>query len=148
MYTNLEECNKLVSLVRPDALAAADHTASDVDISQFERGLLVIDLGVAGGTSTIDFVLQHADEAGGSYATIFTATQLAQADDEQIHYLSLDLTNPNIKRYLQATLTIGTAAADAAVYLLLSKARREPVTQPSDVVALAGTWATGIIEGG
>jgi hypothetical protein len=145
MFRQASEFVRIESLVKPDALAAGATTASDIDISQFERGLLILDLGVAGGTSTVDLVVQHADAAGGSYATIFTATQMAVADDETLYYLDLDLTNPNIKRYLQVTLTIGTAAADAAVSLLLTTARTEPVSQPADVSALTGTWAAGIL---
>lgn len=138
------ESIKVIDVLRPDAHTAGANSLADVDLSKFTRALFLLNLGVLEATTTITPLIQHADAAGGSYETIWTGDAIAVAADEQIHYLDLNLTNPNIKRYLKITLTGANDAADMSATLLLMGARVEPVSQDDDVDALSGTWATGI----
>jgi len=141
------EILKVVNVELPDVLTAEAHTSSAIDTQMATGGLLLVDLGVAEAGATVDVVVQHCATSDGSYATLFTATQLTQAgdDDEMIYYLDIDLQNPNINRYLKVVATVGTDVVDGAVLLILFGYRREAVTQPDDVAALAGSWATGIV---
>ena len=141
------EILKVVNVELPDVLTAEAHTSSAIDTQMAVGGLLLVDLGVAEAGATVDVVVQHCATSDGSYATLFTATQLTQAgdDDEMIYYLDIDFQNPNINRYLKVVTTVGTDVTDGAVLLILFGHRREAVSQPDDVAALAGSWATGIV---
>lgn len=135
---------KIVPLIDPDILTAAAHSVADIDVRRFARAILLLQLGVITATCTVDTIVRHSDTAGGTYATIFTATQLLVADDSQIHYLDINLLNPNIKGFLTVTVTVAADVGDGAAILILDQARSEPVPQPADVQEMAGTWATGI----
>lgn len=134
-------------LLAPQSLSAAAHTATDIDVRGFTRALLKLALGAGATGSTIDVVVSHATAAGGTYATLFTATQLTEAggDDDKNHYLDIDLLNPNIRNFLKVVVTVGTDVCLGYLEIELSGARDEPVTQATECEEMAGTWATGII---
>ncbi|MBN2392102.1 MAG: hypothetical protein JXR84_15350 [Anaerolineae bacterium] len=142
----LSEHNAVDALLLPQTLTVAAHTATDISVKGYTRAMLKLALGAAASGATIDVVVSHATAAGGTYATLFTATQLTEAggDDEKVHYLDIDLLNPNIRNYLKVVVTVGTDTVLGYLEIELSGAREEAVTQP-DMEALAGTWATGII---
>lgn len=143
----LSERIKTDVLLAPQSLSVAAHTATNISVKGFTRALLKLALGVGAAGSTIDVVVSHATASGGSYATIFTATQLTQAsgDGSQNWYLDIDLLNPNIRTYLQVVVTVGTDVWLGYLEIELSGAREEVVTQATECVAMAGTWATGIV---
>lgn len=142
----LSEREAVEVLLLPQTLTVAAHTVTNILVKGYTRAQLKLALGNAGAGATVDVVVSHATASGGSYATLFTATQLTQAggDDEKVYTLDIDLLNPNIRIYLQVVVTVGTDTVPGYMELVLSGAREEAVTQP-DVDALAGAWASGII---
>jgi len=141
---NLSEIVKFVNVELPDILTAAAHESAEINTIGFNSAELLVQLGVLEETTTVDVVVSHCATSGGSFATLFTATQVALAGDETVYYLDIDLMNPNINPYLQVTITVGNDVCDGAALMLLGHARREAVTQPSGTSALAGDWASGI----
>lgn len=141
----LSEQIKIVPLIKPVSLSVAAHASSVVEWRKFTKAMLLLELGAGAAGSTVDVLVQHADTSGGALSTLFTATQILQANDETTYYLDIDLLNPNVKPFGKITVTVGTDVIVGAVHLLLGGALKEPVTQPSGIDDLAGTWATGII---
>jgi len=141
---NLSEIAKIINVELPDVLTAAAHESSEINTTTFCSGLLLVTLGVLEAATTVDVVVSHCATSGGSFATLFTATQMDVDDDETVYYLDIDLMNPNINPYLKVTITVGNDVCDGAAVMLLSHARRSAVTQPSGTSALAGSWASGI----
>lgn len=132
-------------LIQPGTAAVSTITVTDLELREYARAQFVLNLGLVTATGTVDLVVSHADEAGGTYSAIFTATQLAQADQTNIYYLDVNLRNPNLKPFYKVEVTVGTDTADLALTLLANSPRNAAVTQDAKTLDMEGTWTAGLL---
>ncbi len=139
---------RIVRVAPPDATGVGTVTLDNVDTRGFLQGVFLLDIGVIGATTTIDCTIKQSATSGGTYATIFTATQIVQAGDETTRYLNLNFRNPNFatKPWIQINVVVGTAAGDLGALLILGNPMNSAtLTQPAATSALDGTWATDFL---
>jgi hypothetical protein len=143
---NIFEDLAVVATIDPDAYAADTYLTDAIDMSVYRRVGFIIQVGTMGTDATIDFTIQEADGASGSYVDIggassptFAITQLTQAGTDQsdtqvlIEVKAEDLSAGNT--HIKGELVIGTAACDAAVLAVGAVAREMPVTHLASVTS-------------
>lgn len=114
----------LLGVISPGALAAQAHASGYVSVKNFERILIIIQLGTLGALGTVDATLQQAKTSvgGDTKALAKTVTQLVKAsnDDDQImiNVSAEDFDVSNGFDWLQVTVTIGGAASGLSAVIL------------------------------
>lgn len=115
--------------------STAEKLTGAVDLSKWRQVLFLIDTGTLGTSGTLDFAVQGATSAAGTYAAIPSTaiTQLVKASgdnkyaivsvkSESVSALGLNYT------HIKGALLPGTAAANSAVIVLGEATRFEPAS--------------------
>jgi len=117
---------KLVGVIDADAYTAGTYTTGWIDMSTWESFMAMIAPGDLGSSATVDAKLRQATSNAGAGAKDVTGksiTQLTQASTDKsntqafINMKSEDIDVANGFRYVQLSVTIGTATSDLAAYL-------------------------------
>lgn len=124
MFHNLNPSARqsIVGVIDPDAYAASTITSDWIDMAKFYALLAIVMAGDMGASATIDAKIQQATDASGTGAKDVTGlaiTQLTKAgsDDNkqvEINVQQGDLDKNNGFRFVRLSMTIATAACDAA----------------------------------
>lgn len=121
----------VVGVIDPDAYAAGTYTTGWVDAAKFGCLLALISAGDMVATSTLNAKIEQATSSGGAGAkdvtglAITALTQAGTDDNKQaiINITQGDLDRNNSFRYVRLSMTVATAACDAAGFLLGFDAR-------------------------
>lgn len=107
--------------IEPDAYAAAAATGQAIDTKGFEYALFIVSVGTLGTSATVDCKIQDCATSGGIYADISgaTITQFVKATDDDAAPRSILVRCAEQARYLKAVMTVGAAASDAGVSVVL-----------------------------
>lgn len=137
MQSNPKYSEKLVHVLAPVSVSGLV-TSAAIDCQGFEKGLLVVNVGVMAGSATLDVSITECDTAAGSFvaASGLAFTQILAATGASQSYLA-DLNLKARKRYIKVLVTQGAAAVLAACNLILSGAKYKPVTQDDTVEFMA-----------
>jgi hypothetical protein len=119
-------------------IAAGSHSASTVNGSAidrlgFDEALVVVNSGTNGTNGTVNIKVQESDASTSGFADIAGAAfaQITEANDNTIYVGRLNLSGR--KRYIRVVATVGTAACDFGVDVILSGAKELPVSQVNAV---------------
>lgn len=135
--------NKMVSLaltlgvlasIDPDAYAPGTFTSGWVSAADWRDFMAVVSVGDLGAAATIDAKIEQATSAAGAGAKDLTGsaiTQLTKAgtdDNKQavIAFSTADLDMSGAFGFVRLSLTVATAASDAAMILIGSGCRYGP----------------------
>lgn len=126
----------VVGNIDPDAYAASTVTTGWIAAKNFERFLAIIQAGTLGVSATVDAKLEQASDSSGTGAKDITGkaiTQLTQAgtdDDKQalINLRADELDVANAFTHFRLSVTVGTAASDAAGIVLGFGGRYQPAS--------------------
>lgn len=139
MHTNQKMSESLALLATLDSasVAASTVTTGWVDAGNFHNLLAIIDVGVFGGSATVDAKLQQASDSGGTGAKDFSPakaiTQLLAAGGNNrqaminAHTQDLDVTNGFC--FVRLSVTVATAATQLSAVLLGGNTRFEDAAQ-------------------
>jgi hypothetical protein len=116
----------VVGIIDPDAYAAGTYTTGWIDMQDWYSLLAIVAVGDMVATATLNAKFQQASDSGGTGAKDVTGaaiTALTQAgtDDNKQALINLDqgsLDFNNGFRYVRLSVTLGTAGADAAAFVL------------------------------
>jgi hypothetical protein len=105
-----------------------------LDVSKFDKILAVIDAGVLGASATLDAKIQQATSSGGAGAKDITGksiTQLTKAGGDDNKWALINLAAEELDvaggfKYIQLSLTVGTAASLVSALVLGFDARYAP----------------------
>ena len=133
----------IVGVVDPDAYSAATTLSAAVDMASYTQVMVVGIVGDIASTGKVDLKITQAATSGGTYKDVTgkAITQLTQAspDDSNqqviINCDQTDLDMDNDYRYIKASITGTTAAADTAV-LILGLPKRRPASA-ADLASVA-----------
>ncbi len=123
----------VVGNIDPDAYAASTVTTGWIDASKFHQYLAIVQAGDLGASATLDGKIEQATDSSGTGAKDVTGkaiTQLTQAgtDSNKQSVINLmpseDLDFDNGFDHFRLSMTIGTAASDAAGIVLGLNARQ------------------------
>lgn len=134
----------ILAVIDPDSQAAGTYNSAWVDMAAFGSIMAVISVGDMGASATIDAKIEQATDASGTGAKDVTGaaiTQMTQAgsdNDKQavIELWGSDLDLNNAFRHVRVSLTVATAACDAAVAVLGFDPRYGPASD-SDLASVA-----------
>lgn len=122
--TQANERCAVVGTIDPDAYSAGTELTDPIDMSKFDKVLFIVMAGTLATNNTTDFKITASETSGGSYEDLdgHAITQLTEAgsdSDKQalIEVKAIDVLTAG-KRYIKGSLTVATAAADAAVVAL------------------------------
>ena len=123
----------IVATVDPANTGIGGTDTDEVDHSAFGSTQWTIMLGTMGGTSTVDFKLQSATAAGGSYSDITgkAITQLTDAGSDDNKQAVINLRADELTagdRYVRGVMTIAAAASWSSVVALGFDARYAPAS--------------------
>ena len=112
----------VVGTVDPQTVVNSEQLTDAVDMSKFHSALFILLLGNM-AAETIDFAVQESDAAGGSYANLKTATQLAaHASNNDNKQLVIAVRSDELssgKRYLKGRVITGGATGGPAAVVAL-----------------------------
>lgn len=117
----------IVGTVDPGALTATTHTTDIIDMQKhLEVGFIIL-LGTLGSSATVDFTVSASANSNMSSSAVLTSrtiTQLTQAGTDSnkqvivwVRGIEIATINPQY-RYIQGTLTVGTATSGAGVVVI------------------------------
>jgi hypothetical protein len=143
MYTEqLSQALSIQGKIDPQSLAAATPTGTGgVDMRKFRRATFMLDVGAFGASATVDMKLQTSpdnatwsDLAGTGVAI---TTLLAAGGNNRLATLEVRAGQmPAGSRYVQALVTVGTAATQVACVALGGEAIDKPGAA-NDIAAVA-----------
>lgn len=121
---------KTVLAVAPVALAsAATATAVEVDAQGWSNARFIFQIGDAGATTNLGTVkIQSATSSGGSFSDVsgasFSSGIDADASDNTVHAIEIDLTDKGVGEFLQVVMTEdggGANTVPCSVLCILSR---------------------------
>ena len=142
MYTNAKPSEEmaLLATIDPVSQAAGTVTTGWVDQSVYLTMMAVIDVGVFGSSATVDAKLRQAQDNAGTNAKDITGkaitTLLAAGGNNRqaiVNMKEADLDTENAFRYVQLSITVGTAATLIAAHLWGCTPRLGPVVNQAGV---------------
>ena len=154
MYTEqLTQALSIVGKLDPVSLAAATPTAvKSVDMRKFKRALFILDVGVFGSSATVDMKLQaSADNSSftdlATLAPTLTGVAITQmtAGGGNNKLTSLEIRADQMPagyRYVQALITVGTAATLVSGIALGGESAQKP-GQVNDIAAVLQRLVVG-----
>lgn len=132
MYTEqLTQELAIVGLTPPQSLSpGTDTTITNIDMSKYRRLLVVIEVGAFGASATVDAKLRESKTSGGTYQDISGAsiTQMAAAGGNN-KVATIEIRADQLDagyRYVQLSLTVGTAATLVGAVALGGAAAHKP----------------------
>ncbi|MGH8743047.1 MAG: hypothetical protein ACREUY_02090 [Burkholderiales bacterium] len=133
----------LVSAVDPISQGAGSPAQVWTNVKNFHSFLAVLDVGVFGGSATVDFKLQQATDSSGTGAKDITGksiTQLVAAGGNNrqamINARASDMDQANSFNFISFKITVGTAATLVAAAMYGFYPRFEPVKDPGSNPAI------------
>lgn len=124
-YGNIAERVAVIGTIDPDAYGTGDQTTDIIDMKSWREVMFVVAVGDIASTGTADFLVKGSAASNmGTPATITgkTITQLTQAGTDSDKQVVVRVTAEEVAaqgyRYIQGTLTLTTAGADATVLVL------------------------------
>lgn len=115
--SKLSEALALMAVINPASQGVGTAVSGWVDVSQLHQILALIAVGVFGASATVDAKIQQATSSGGAGAKDVSGkaiTQLLAAGGNnrqvEINVRPQDLDTENNFRYVQLSITVGTAA--------------------------------------
>jgi hypothetical protein len=129
MKFSMHQFVKAVVGIVADNHAAGTVNGPAIDRKGFEEALVVVNSGTNGTGGTVDLKIQESDVSGSGFADVDGAAfaQITEDNDNAVYVGRLDLTGR--KRYLRVVATVGTAACDLGVDVILGAAKELPVAQ-------------------
>jgi len=129
MKFSMHQFVKAVVGIVADNHAAGTVNGPAIDRKGFEEALVVVNSGTNGTGGTVDIKIQESDASGSGFADITDAAfaQITEANDNTVYVGRLNLVGR--KRYLRVVATVGTAACDLGVDVILGAAKELPVSQ-------------------
>lgn len=142
-YTEVEELG--AGTLHADSRAAATYNTTWTPMHNFQRGVVILDVGEMQAGATLDLALQQATDAAGTGAKAFTPakaiTQLTQAGGDGndvviIEFRTEEMDVNNQFDHVRAQLIIAGAAVECAVMVWKHVANYPPVatTQLTEIV--------------
>lgn len=136
MHMDFRSHHKVVQALKADNYAASTHTSAEIDTAGFAEAVIIFDAGTVGASGTVDVIVRDTDTAGGTYADLTGAafTQVISTNDEAVYVGRIRLnsatagTTDKCNRYIKVQATVGTAACDLGVTVLLLGAVNPSVT--------------------
>ena len=128
------EIAAIVATVDPDAYATGAQNSDWVDMEKWENIYAFVAAGVIVSSGTVDFKLQQATSSTGAGAKDITGkaiTQLTTGDNDEQSVINLRATELDVAnnfKYARGVMTLTTAGADAAVFLIGLNPRRGPAS--------------------
>jgi len=115
--------------------AAGNHNTAWVDMENYHRAVVLIDVGAMTQGATFDLILQEATDATGAGAQAIAGkavTQLTQAGGDGNDWLMVELRSEemdenNAYKFIRAQLTIANANVQCSVWVLGIVGRYPPV---------------------
>jgi len=134
MRGNLDEAVKAVVGLQADNWAVGTNNGPGIDTLDFDEALIVLNAGAVGTDGTVDVKVQEsADNSSFSDISGAAFTQITADNDEAIYVGRLKLGEKTRERYMRIVATVGTAACDLGVVVLLARAAISPVSQVNTV---------------
>lgn len=131
---NIAESVAVIGTVDPDAYGTGATTSDIIDMSYWEEIMVVVMVGTLGTNATVDAVVAGSASSNmASSATITgkSITQLTDAGTDSDKQAIIRVTAEEVAaqgyRYVQLTMTVGTATSDAGAIILGSSCVYEPV---------------------
>lgn len=125
MLTNVKpnEACALLAQIDPSSQSAGAATSGWLDMSNYHKLLALIAIGALGSSATVDAKIQQATSSAGAGAKDITSkaiTQHTSGNNKQklIQVSADDLDAANGFRYVQLSVTVGTAATLTAASVL------------------------------
>ena len=137
MQSNPKYSEKLVHVMAPVSPSGLV-TSAAIDCQGFEKGMLVVNVGVMASSATIDVSITECATATGSFvaASGLAFTQILAATGASQSYLA-DINLKARLRYIKVLVTQGAAAVLVSANLILSGAKYRPITQDDTVEFMA-----------
>ena len=134
MRGNLDEGVKAVVGLQADNWGIATNNGPGIDALDYDETLIVLNAGAVGASGTVDVKVQEsADNSSFSDISGAAFTQITAANDETIYVGRVKMGEKTRKRYLRVVATVGTAACDLGIVVLLARAAISPVSQVNTV---------------
>src|SRR5262249_44721639 len=112
--------------------AGTTQPITDIDVSKYHRIFVVLDVGVFGGSATVDLKVQEALTAGGVYQDLQAfpkaITQLVTVSVNN-HIATIELRQDEQDtgyKFIRVNLVVGTAATLLSILLLGCEANHKP----------------------
>lgn len=110
----------LIGVINPSSQSAGEQLSAAIDMANFHEVMMEVMVGALGASATVDATIKQSDTSGGTYAAISgkSITQLTKAgsdDNKQVHVNLRSNEMTDGKRYIKASITVGTAACLTAV---------------------------------
>jgi len=133
MKFSLHQFLKVVTGIVADNHAVGTVNGPAIDRRGFEEALVVVNSGVNGTGGTVNVKVQESDASDSGFADITDAafSEITEDNDNTVYVGRLNLVGR--KRYLRVVATVGTAACDLGVDVILGAASELPVTQVNNV---------------
>jgi hypothetical protein len=127
----LTESVAVIGTIDPASLSVGAHNSDVIDMSKFERVAFVLLTGTLGASATVDLAVKYDTASGGSFANTLAGKTIAQmvkaTDDNKQAVIEVKADElPEGARYLRGTITVGTAASQAALVVLGGDAKYGP----------------------
>lgn len=135
MMSNISENVAVLATIDPDAYGTGDQTTDVIDMRYWREVMFVVMAGTLGSSATLDFVVAGSAVVGMTSSATITGksiTQLTEAgtdsDKQAIIRVSAEEVAAQGFRYIQGTLSVGTATSDAGVIAIGTHARYNPAS--------------------
>lgn len=120
MYPNVKASEQVAVLdsVHPVSQGAGSATTAWVTAANFNKFLALVDVGVFGGSATVDINVQQATDNAGTGAKAFTNAKaitqaLAAGGNNKVFEINIDAQEFDVSNsfnFMRLTVTVGTAA--------------------------------------
>lgn len=138
IYTNrYTEVEELGGVLHADSRTAATYNTAWTSMSNFQRGIVVLDVGEMQAGATLDLALQQATDATGTGAKAFTPakaiTQLTQAggDGDDVVVVEFRTEEMDVNgqfEFVRAQVVVAAAAVECTAMLWKHAANYPPVS--------------------
>jgi len=130
-----EICYPLVC-IHADSVAAGEVNSGYVALRDYNRAVVLIDVGDMGSSATFDVDIEQATDTSGTSAKAITGksiTQLTQAGGDSDDILAVEIMTDELDvdngfDCINAEVTVGTAAVECSVWIIGFDPRFAPVS--------------------
>lgn len=131
---NIAESVAIIGTIDPDAYGTGAQVTDVIDMLYWREVMFIVSVGDLGSSATADFAVAssaNSDMSSSASLSGKAITQLTQAGSDSDKQAIVRVTSEEVgaagHRYIRGTLTIGTAASDAAVIVVGTASRYAPV---------------------
>lgn len=130
---NIAEDVAVLATIDPDAYGTGDQTTDVIDMRYWREVAFIVMAGTLGSSATVDFVVAGSAAVGMTSSATITGksiTQLTEAGTDSDKQAIVRVTSEEVAaqgfRYIQGTMTVGTATSDAGAVVIGWHARYNP----------------------